>query len=215
MRGVERLVAFALLVSLAPLLLIVSILIKLTSKGPVIFKQERVGRKKKPFVMWKFRTMVATADEGVHRDHVVSHIRDGDVLQKLDACDSRITLIGRLLRSTYIDELPQLVNVLRGEMSLVGPRPCMDYEAELYPEWAILRYDVKPGMTGLWQVSGKNQCTLLEQLALDVQYVERRSFWLDVKIVAWTIPAVLKSKLAPEAKEKAHEETDTTCVLTS
>jgi lipopolysaccharide/colanic/teichoic acid biosynthesis glycosyltransferase len=154
----------------------------------------RLGAEQQPFVMYKFRTMRTDADPQVHRDYIqklmAGEAAPVDGLYKLDH-DPRITGVGKLLRRTSLDELPQLFNVLRGDMSLVGPRPMLDFEVALMPDWAAARFDVQPGLTGLWQVSGRNQLTMTEGLRYDVQYVARRTFWLDLLILGKTIPAVL------------------------
>ena len=182
---------------LSPLFLLIAALIKCVSRGPVFLGQERMGRGGKRFVCWKFRTMKVDADTSVHRDHVHSLIKSGQdeghekPLMKLDSdSDARIIPFGRLLRQSGLDELPQLINVLRGEMSLVGPRPCFPYEAEVYLPWHRQRFDGVPGLTGLWQVNGKNKTTFTEMMRLDIAYEQRRSFLLDFKIVVKT-PAVI------------------------
>jgi lipopolysaccharide/colanic/teichoic acid biosynthesis glycosyltransferase len=166
----------------------------LTSKGPGLFRQVRVGAGGREFVMFKFRTMRTDADPQVHREYI-HKLMAGEAapvngLYKLDH-DNRITAPGRFLRRTSLDELPQLLNVLRGDMSLVGPRPMLDFEVKLIPDWGAPRFDVKPGLTGLWQVSGRNQLTMTEGLRYDVEYVARRSLGFDLLILAKTIPAVL------------------------
>ena len=186
--------ATAVLVVTSPLLVTVAVLVRVTSRGPVLFRQTRVGRSGVHFRMLKFRTMRHGCDDRAHRDYVSRLLTDDaeahDGLYKL-ADDPRITRLGSVLRRLSIDELPQLVNVLRGEMSLVGPRPALPFEAELFPEWATPRYLVAPGVTGLWQVCGRNRLTMLRGLELDVEYVARRSLAVDVLILARTIPAVL------------------------
>jgi lipopolysaccharide/colanic/teichoic acid biosynthesis glycosyltransferase len=197
-RTLDVVVAALLLVVLLPLLLAVAAAIRLDSRGWVIFRQERIGRGRKPFVINKFRTMGANVAHDVHRTFVLQLINsDGEVerteertLFKMSA-DQRVTRVGRLLRSSSLDELPQLWNVLRGDMSLVGPRPPIPYEVEAYkPHW-FARFAVKPGMTGLWQVSGRSRLSLEEMIALDVEYARRRSLWLNLRILIRTIPAVL------------------------
>jgi lipopolysaccharide/colanic/teichoic acid biosynthesis glycosyltransferase len=185
--------ATALVVS-APILLIVAVLVRVTSRGPVLFRQTRVGRTGAPFLMLKFRTMRHGCDDKTHRDYVRLLLADQapahDGLYKL-VDDPRVTRVGAVLRRLSLDEVPQLLNVLKGDMSLVGPRPALDFEADLFPDWAAPRYLVAPGVTGLWQVSGRNRLTMLQGLELDVEYVERRSFVVDLLILARTVPAVL------------------------
>jgi lipopolysaccharide/colanic/teichoic acid biosynthesis glycosyltransferase len=190
-RTLDWLGSAALLLVLAPLFAVVAVLIKLDSPGPVLFRQERVGRGGRPFVCLKFRSMRVDADQKVHAAYVAERIRQGLPLLKLKA-DPRITRIGGFLRATSIDELPQLWNVLRGEMSLVGPRPALAYEVELYDAAQRRRLLVKPGVTGLAQVYSRGKGTLSEYVGHDLEYVARRNFWLDVKILLITLPAVLK-----------------------
>jgi lipopolysaccharide/colanic/teichoic acid biosynthesis glycosyltransferase len=182
--------ALAGLLLLAPLLLAVALAIRLSSPGPAIFRQRRVGRSGREFVMWKFRTMVDGADQ--MRAALVSHLRDDEWLDL--ARDPRVTPLGRVLRRTSLDELPQLVNVLRGEMSLVGPRPLpLDEDARI-PAWASMRAGVRPGLTGPWQVAGRESIGFIGMLRIDCDYVRDRSVWGDVKILARTVPAVLDGR---------------------
>jgi lipopolysaccharide/colanic/teichoic acid biosynthesis glycosyltransferase len=177
---------------LLPMLLLIAIAIKLGSKGPVLFKQERVGLFGKRFIIFKFRTMIPGADTAVHEAHAATLIESNTPMTKLDAHgDPRVTPFGRLLRVAGLDELPQLINVLRGEMSFVGPRPCLPSEYNRYLPWQTERFFTQPGLTGLWQVSGKNRTTFNEMVDLDIQYVRERSLWLDLKIILKTIPAVM------------------------
>lgn len=184
------------LVLAAPLLGLVYLLVRLSSPGPGLFRQTRLGYNGRPFDILKFRTMYFDCDEARHREYVrqllagVAEPQNG--LYKLDA-DLRITPVGAVLRRLSIDELPQLVNVLRGEMSLVGPRPALPWESMMFPAWAAPRYWVRPGLTGLWQVSGRNRLTMLEGLQLDVEYVARQSVMLDLAILLRTLPAVLRA----------------------
>jgi len=182
------------LVVLSPLIVSVAVMIKIVSQGPVIFRQKRVGLSGEPFTILKFRTMEANNDVTVHLRHSKECINGNNdtekTMAKLDIMDSRIIPMGNFLRESCIDEIPQLINVLRGEMSLVGPRPCIPYEAEEYLRWQIRRFDITPGMTGLWQVSGKNKTTFKEMIRYDIQYAAQRSFGLDIKILFKT-PKVL------------------------
>jgi lipopolysaccharide/colanic/teichoic acid biosynthesis glycosyltransferase len=196
-RGLDIVGSLAALLLLSPLLLLAILVIKLTSGGPVLFRQERVGYLGNRFHMLKFRTMSVNADVSVHKQLVKGLIRSrkdsrkDQVMTKLDDRDSQIIPSGRLLRKTCIDELPQLINVLRGEMSLVGPRPCLSYEAEEYRLWNTERFNTIPGMTGLWQVKGKNALTFEEMIRLDITYARKRSFLLDLKILLLTFPVIL------------------------
>ncbi len=200
MRTLDVVAAGLALLVLAPLLLVVAILVRLDSRGPAIFRQERIGRGLRPFRVAKFRTMRAGVAADPHRAYVEEMIREESEaegrqkpMMKL-AEDPRITKIGRFLRKTSIDELPQLWNVLRGEMSLVGPRPPIRYEVDAYPARAYRRFAVRPGLTGLWQVSGRSLVTFAEMIDLDTEYVERRSLWLNLKIIVLTVPTVLGGK---------------------
>jgi lipopolysaccharide/colanic/teichoic acid biosynthesis glycosyltransferase len=197
-RVLDVTVAALLLTVLAPVLLAVAAAIRLDSDGTAIFRQRRIGRGLEPFQLYKFRTMRAGADPARHRDYVASLLstdegaKDGR-LYKL-AVDDRVTRVGRFLRSWSIDELPQLINVVRGEMALVGPRPVIPYEVEMYPAEYLARFEVKPGLTGLWQVSGRNERTYQEMVHADIEYARRRSLWLDLGILARTVPVVLGRK---------------------
>ena len=200
-RTLDVLVATLLLLALAPLLLVIAIAIALDSPGWAIYRQERFGRGLKPFVVNKLRTMRADAGHDAHRAFVKSLITGEETgahgqpgLFKLGSEDDRITRLGSFLRRSSLDELPQLWNVLRGEMSLVGPRPPVAYEIEHYPVTAFGRFAVKPGLTGLWQVSGRSQTTFEEMIRLDLEYARRRSLWLNLQILARTVPVVLRGK---------------------
>jgi exopolysaccharide biosynthesis polyprenyl glycosylphosphotransferase len=176
----------------APLLAVAAIAVKLDSKGPILFKQERVGFLGKRFTLYKFRTMIVGADTSTHEKHVAALMQSNVPMTKLDARgDSRLIPVGRLLRAAGLDELPQLINVLKGEMSLVGPRPCLpsEYNRSLASQRERLR--TLPGLTGLWQVSGKNRTTFNEMIDCDVQYVRTQSLWLDLKIMLKTIPTLM------------------------
>jgi lipopolysaccharide/colanic/teichoic acid biosynthesis glycosyltransferase len=191
----KRALDLTLIFILAPGLLflggLLAVLIKLGSPGPVFFRQRRVGFKGQEFVCFKFRTMRVDADADSHRKHTLELIRSQTPMIKLDARrDPRMIPLGSLLRVSGLDELPQLINVVRGEMSLVGPRPCIPYECEAYEPWHWQRFDAVPGLTGLWQVSGKNRTTFDEMVRLDIEYSQRLSLWLDLKIVLKTIPAL-------------------------
>jgi len=178
--------------TLLPVMLFIAVVIKVSSKGPVLFKQERVGLLGKRFILFKFRTMVAGTDTTVHEEHVAGLIGCDGPMIKLDTHgDARLIPYGRVLRAAGLDELPQLINVLRGEMSIVGPRPCLPGEYTKYLPWQRKRFRTLPGLTGLWQVSGKNRTTFSEMVNLDIQYIRTRSLWLDLKIMLKTIPTVM------------------------
>jgi len=189
------------LLLLSPLLLLVVVAVKLSSPGPAFLKQKRVGREGKTFTIWKFRTMRQNADHSVHQQHLKRLIEMDMPMMKLDsAADPRVFPLGKLIRRSYIDELPQLINVFRGEMSLVGPRPCLPYEAERFKPWQRARFRILPGMTGLWQVSGKNRTTFTQMIEFDIEYADRLSFWLDAKILLKTVPVIVSEMSGRLAK---------------
>lgn len=191
----------ALLLLTSPVFLVIAALVKLTSPGPVLFRQERVGWNGKPFRMLKFRTMLVNADSAIHQQYVTQFIRknqaaaEGSESAFKIANDPRVTPVGRFLRKTSLDEFPQFWNVLRGEMSLVGPRPPLRYEVSQYQRWHHLRVlEAKPGITGLWQVMGRSRTTFDEMVRLDVRYARTRSLWTDIKILLATPRAVISGK---------------------
>jgi exopolysaccharide biosynthesis polyprenyl glycosylphosphotransferase len=192
-RTLDFTLSLLLLIALAPVLLIAAALVKLTSSGPVFFAQERVGLNKRTFTIFKFRTMVINAEDRLRE---IEHLNEvsGPVFKIKN--DPRLTPIGRFLRKTSIDELPQLFNVLSGDMSLVGPRPLQlrDYElfTEVGEDWQRCRFSVRPGITCLWQVNGRSSLPFHQWMELDLQYVRNWSLWLDLQILARTIPAVLR-----------------------
>ena len=191
--------ALALIV-LSPVFLAIYLTIQLTSKGPALFRQERVGQHGSRFTLLKFRTMEVSSDHGIHRDFVKCFIsgkihpnatkQSKNVMYKITD-DPRVTTIGRFLRKTSLDELPQFVNVLKGQMSLVGPRPPIAYEIETYDLWHKRRLEVKPGITGLWQVNGRSRLRFDDMVRLDLQYAKRWSLWLDIRILLQTPRVVL------------------------
>jgi lipopolysaccharide/colanic/teichoic acid biosynthesis glycosyltransferase len=196
-RALDILVSALALIVLAPLLVAIALVVRLDSPGRALFRQKRVGRGLKPFTINKFRTMREDADHECHKTFVIGLIAgdtsDGSAdepMYKIVA-DDRVTRVGRLLRKSSLDELPQLWNVLRGDMSLVGPRPPINYEVEHYPAHWFGRFGVKPGLTGLWQVSGRSRITLDAMISFDLEYARSRSLWLNVKILLRTIPVVL------------------------
>ena len=182
----------------APLLSVLWCVVRWTSAGPALYRQERLGRDKRPFILLKFRTMYVNNDDKIHRQYVTSLLSDAEEpvggqhgLYKLEN-DPRVTKAGARMRRFSLDELPQLFNVLRGEMSLVGPRPVLAWEAEMFRQSDQRRFEVKPGITGLWQVKGRSRLSYREQLALDVEYVHRRSLAFDLAILAGTVPALFR-----------------------
>ncbi len=169
------------------------LIVKLVSPGPAFFKQERIGYRGRSFGCYKFRTMSVNADTGVHQGHLEQLMTANTPMTKLDSAgDKRLIPFGRVLRSLGLDELPQIINVLRGEMSLVGPRPCLPYEYEQYLPRHKKRLAAAPGLTGLWQVSGKNRTTFEEMVDLDVEYAARQSLFLDLKIILLTPLAIIQ-----------------------
>jgi lipopolysaccharide/colanic/teichoic acid biosynthesis glycosyltransferase len=191
-RGLDIVFALVGMLLVSPLILLSTIAVKMLSPGPAFFGQERVGLMGKRFKCWKIRTMHADIDHEIHRQYFHNLMCHDVPMHKLDQRqDPRlIPLIGRFLRASAIDELPQLVNVLRGEMSLVGPRPCLPYEYEEYLQWQKQRVEAVPGLTGLWQVSGKNRTTFTQMMRLDISYSRRKSLWTDSRILIRTLPAV-------------------------
>ena len=195
-RLIDVSLSLVLVIVTAPLLLVLCCLVRLTSSGPAFFRQERVGRNMRSFTMLKLRTMYVGNHDQIHRNYVTQLLADGeppqagdDGLFKLDQ-DPRITRLGVWLRRTSLDELPQLLNVLHGEMSLVGPRPVLPWEAELFGERYRRRFLVKPGISGLWQVSGRSRLTMREALELDIEYAARQSLALDLSIILRTVPSL-------------------------
>jgi len=195
-RALDIVLSVPLLVVLAPVFALIALTVRLDSPGRAIYRQKRLGRDLEAFTILKFRSMRTDAGEARHREYVVGLIH-GTVTEAGDGSmfkltqDDRVTRVGAFLRRTSLDELPQIWNVLRGEMSLVGPRPPLHYEVEEYrPAW-FGRFAVKPGLTGLWQVSGRCELSVEEMIALDLEYVRRRSLWMNVKILARTLPVVL------------------------
>ncbi len=175
-----------------PLMAVIAVLIRVVSAGPVLFRQERVGYLGRRFMCFKFRTMFVGADTAVHHGHLCQLMNTNTPMTKMDSKgDPRIIPFGLLLRSSGLDELPQLINVLRGEMSLVGPRPCLPYEFDRYLPWQRERFATMPGLTGLWQVSGKNRTTFVEMIQLDIRYARTKNLWFDLKILLQTIPALI------------------------
>jgi lipopolysaccharide/colanic/teichoic acid biosynthesis glycosyltransferase len=214
-RALDFVIALAGLVMLSPVLVLIAVIIRIDSPGPVIFVQNRVGAvrikgrgkvywEKVIFPCFKFRTMMHNADPQLHQEFIkalidndreqMAELQDGDTEVKKLVKDPRITRIGKFLRKSSLDELPQLVNVLRGEMSLVGPRPAIPYEVEMYKPWHRGRLDAKPGITGMWQVEARSSSDFDEMVRLDIRYIQEQSFWLDLKIIVNTPLVVLMAK---------------------
>jgi lipopolysaccharide/colanic/teichoic acid biosynthesis glycosyltransferase len=179
-----------------PVMTLVMGLVRLTSLGPIFYRQERVGYRRTPFMLFKFRTMYVNADTRAHEEYFADLMRSECRMTKLDAVgDTRLIPGGRFLRASGLDELPQIFNVLRGEMSLVGPRPCLPREFERYQPPERQRVNALPGLTGYWQVNGKNNTTFKEMIAMDLFYIRNMSIWLDLTIMFRTIPTLIKEVL--------------------
>ena len=190
------------IVIFSPFFLMIAILVKVTSRGPVFFGQERIGKDGKPFQMLKFRSMYTDNDDSLHREFVTRLIRGeireesgepGEKIYKIRN-DPRVTPIGRIIRKTSLDELPQFFNVLKGDMSLVGPRPALSYEVAQYDLWHCRRVSAKPGITGLWQVEGRSLTTFDGMVRMDIRYIERWSILLDLLIIIKTPFSLLSAK---------------------
>jgi exopolysaccharide biosynthesis polyprenyl glycosylphosphotransferase len=202
-RTVDLVISLVAVVVFAPILLLIATLVRFSSQGPILFRQIRAGKDGTPFTFYKFRTMRHNIDDTIHREYATSFIggkelrlRDEKNDKKIFKLpnDPRITSIGRILRRTSLDELPQLFNVIRGDMSLVGPRPPIAYELTIYREWHKRRLKAKPGITGLWQVSGRSSVPFHDMVLLDIYYINRWSLSLDIEIILKTIPVVLYGK---------------------
>jgi lipopolysaccharide/colanic/teichoic acid biosynthesis glycosyltransferase len=195
-RVIDVVLALVLLMAALPVLLVMALLVKLDSPGPVLFRQRRCGRHCRQFTVLKFRTMTDGADHTVHREYIAALAggsAESTELKKLTG-DPRVTRVGALLRRSSLDELPQLFNVLRGDMSIVGPRPAIDYELEHYEPHHYARFEVRPGLTGLWQVSGRSRLGFNEMLALDAEYARRSSAMLDARILARTPLEIVRGR---------------------
>jgi lipopolysaccharide/colanic/teichoic acid biosynthesis glycosyltransferase len=198
-RALDVAISVLAIVVLAPVFMVVWIAIHLDSPGPAVFRQRRIGRHEKPFNCFKFRTLRHNADENVHREAIRRAwakeplSNDPAAPYKLTD-DPRVTRVGRWLRRTSLDELPQLLNVLRGEMSIVGPRPAIPYELEHFLDWHHKRHTVKPGITGICQVRGRGRVSPEVMLDMDVEYAMNWTLWTDLKLIALTFPAVLRGR---------------------
>jgi exopolysaccharide biosynthesis polyprenyl glycosylphosphotransferase len=190
-RATDLILISAGLVLISPLLLAVAIAIKLDSRGPILYRQERVGKNGRPFWMYKFRSMCEDADRRLEALRARNEA-SGPLFKMRE--DPRVTRVGRFIRRWSLDELPQLFNVLRGEMSLVGPRPPIPSEVDKYEDWQLGRLRAVPGLTGLWQVSGRSEVSFHDMVRLDLHYIRNWSFGLDFEILVRTIPAVLTNR---------------------
>jgi exopolysaccharide biosynthesis polyprenyl glycosylphosphotransferase len=189
--------AFSGLIFFSPLLVLIALAIKITSKGPVLFNQIRIGKNGVPFSFYKFRTMYLSKNDDVDRkEKMISFMKSSNLNSSGTKIisDARITTIGRLLRKTSLDEIPQLFNVLKGDMSVVGPRPCLPYEYENYDLWQKRRLNVMPGCTGVWQVTGRSSVSFKDSVILDLYYINTMSPWLDLQLTIKTIPVMLFSR---------------------
>ena len=203
-RALDVLLILLALPVLAPLALLIALLIRSGSRGPVLFKQERVGFQGRRFMCFKFRTMFVDADMATHQGHLLQLMKSNAPMQKMDSeGDPRIIPFGVWFRASGLDELPQLINVLRGEMSLVGPRPCLPYEYDQYLPWQKERFQTVPGLTGLWQVSGKNKTTFVEMVVLDIMYAKHKTLWWDLKIILMTVPTLVIQMLEAQRVRKS------------
>lgn len=195
-RGLDVVAAAVGLLIAAPFAAVIAVLIKLSSPGPVLFKQMRVGKDGKEFMFYKFRSMRVGNDDSEHRNYIklfiegkeeeLRKLQGGRKLYKMTS-DDRVTFVGKFLRRTSLDELPQLINVLKGEMSMVGPRPHLGYEVELYREWHRRRLQGMPGITGWWQIHGRSRVPFDEAVKMDIWYLERQSLVLDIRIMCRTV----------------------------
>lgn len=192
-RVIDILGSFTGLLLLSPLFIIIALIVKFTSKGPVFFSQKRVGRNGKAFDMYKFRSMVVNAEE-LKEKLAAQNEMSGPMFKMKD--DPRVTKVGKFIRKTSIDELPQLWNVLKGDMSLVGPRPSLPKEVAQFEGWMYKRLEVKPGLTCYWQVSGRNNIDFEDWMKLDIKYVEERNFWIDIMLIFRTVGVLFGDKNA-------------------
>jgi exopolysaccharide biosynthesis polyprenyl glycosylphosphotransferase len=202
-RTMDLFLSLLVLIVFAPLYALIALLVRMYSPGPILFKQIRAGKDGRPFTFYKFRTMRHDIDVTLHREYATNFIGGKELRLKDERSDKkiykmpndpRVTSIGRILRKTSLDELPQIFNVIRGDMSIVGPRPPIAYELTIYKEWHKRRLRAKPGITGLWQVSGRSSVPFHDMVLLDLYYINRWSLPLDVEIIMKTIPVVFSGK---------------------
>ena len=192
-RTIDIVCSFVGILVLSPLFIVIAIIIKLTSKGPVFFSQKRVGKHGREFDMYKFRSMVVNAEE-LKEKLAAQNEMSGPMFKMKD--DPRVTKVGKFIRKTSIDELPQLWNILKGDMSLVGPRPSLPKEVAQFEDWMYKRLDVKPGLTCYWQVSGRNNIDFEDWMKLDIRYVKERNLWIDIKLIFKTVGVLFGDKNA-------------------
>ena len=192
-RLIDIICSFVGILVLSPLFIIIAIIVKFTSKGPIFFSQKRVGRNGKEFDMYKFRSMVVNAEE-LKEKLAAQNEMSGPMFKMKD--DPRVTKVGKFIRKTSLDELPQLWNVLKGDMSLVGPRPSLPKEVAQFEKWMYKRLSVKPGLTCFWQVSGRNNIDFEDWMKLDIKYVDERNIWIDIKLIFKTVLVLFGDKNA-------------------
>lgn len=205
-RVLDILLILAALPLLLPLMLFIAVMVRCVSAGPVLFRQERVGHQGKRFRCFKFRTMIVGNNAAAHQGHLKQLMDSNAPMVKMDVKgDPRIIPFGVPLRASGLDELPQVFNVLLGQMSLVGPRPCVPYEYEQYLPWQKERFNALPGLTGFWQVSGKNNTTFEEMIRLDIYYSRKASVWFDLKIIFKTVPALIIQMLETRRRRRAEQ----------
>lgn len=192
-RLIDIICSFMGLLAFSPLFIIIAIIIKFTSKGPVFFSQKRVGKYGREFDMYKFRSMVVNAEE-LKEKLAAQNEMSGPMFKMKD--DPRVTKVGKFIRKTSLDELPQLWNVLKGDMSLVGPRPSLPKEVAQFEDWMYKRLEVKPGLTCYWQVSGRNNIDFEDWMKLDIRYVEEKNLWIDIKLIFKTVGVLFGDKNA-------------------
>lgn len=190
-RVLDLTLIFLCLPVLLPLFGAIALYIKLVSRGPVFFTQERIGFRERRFRIFKFRSMRTNAEVKSHQSHTEFLYKSNKPMEKLDHVDPRLIPFAWIIRSTGLDELPQLINVVLGQMSIVGPRPCTAYEHEIMQPWHCRRFDVLPGLTGLWQINGKNKTTFQQMINYDIAYARECSAWFDLKIMFSTFPVLL------------------------
>jgi lipopolysaccharide/colanic/teichoic acid biosynthesis glycosyltransferase len=197
---IDRFLALVAIVLLSPAMVLIAICIKLDSKGSVIYRREQVGKNGRNFIAYKFRTMQTNNDDSEYKAYLVKYIKEnqpykldenGQAIYKV-VNDPRVTRVGSLLRHSNLDELPQVFNVLKGEMSFVGPRPDIPFSVNMYEDWQYKRLTVTPGITGLWQVSGRKELSFEEMIRMDIEYIEERSLLLDAQIALRTIGVIFK-----------------------
>ena len=191
-RILDTSVAASVLILLSPIVFLICVIIKILSPGPIIFKQKRVGIRGSYFMCLKFRTMKVQAAQSTHQSHCSNLIKSNAPMSKLDKKgDSRLIPFAWILRASGFDELPQLINVMRGEMSIVGPRPCLPFEFDELKTWQKERFSTLPGLTGLWQVGGKNKATFEQMIRMDIKYAREKTVTTDLKIILMTIPILI------------------------